>query len=260
MEHFPEAQWTAIVLAGQRPGIDSLAEHFGTEWKALIEIGGRPMLGRVIETLRKVSAIRNIVILGQSPDVAAPFLSDDGRISHCQSGQSISNSIHAVAGSEAAPWPVLITTADHPLLTLEMVESFIAASTADVSVAMVEQKSMLARFPESKRTWLKFSDGAWSGANLFALKGDAAKNALALWAGAEKDRKHAFKLFWHLGPLLALRAITRSISLRDALAKGGRRIGVNAQLVPMADPCAAIDVDKLADHQLVEHILKEREA
>jgi GTP:adenosylcobinamide-phosphate guanylyltransferase len=260
MGHFPEAQWTAVILAGQRPGPDALAEHFGTKWKALIEVGGQPMIARVIEALRKVPAIRNIVILAQSPDVAAPFLSDDGRVQYRPSGQGIANSIHTIAGSERAPWPLLVTTADHPLLTPEMVESFLAAANADVSVAMVERKAMLARFPDAKRTWLKFSDGAWSGANLFALRGDAAKNALALWAGAEKDRKHAFKLFWHFGPILALRAISRTISLRDALAKGGKRIGVTAQLVPLADPCAAIDVDKVSDHQLVERILKQREA
>jgi molybdopterin-guanine dinucleotide biosynthesis protein A len=260
MGHNPEAQWTAVVLAGQRPGPDALSEHFGTKWKALIEVGGQPMISRVVETLRKVPAIRHIVILAQSPEVAAPFLRDDDRVRYHQSGQGIANSIHAIAGSEAAPWPLFVTTADHPLLTPEMVESFLAAANADVAVGMVERRSMVARFPEANRTWLKFLDGAWSGANLFALRGDAAKNALTLWAGAEKDRKHAFKLFWHFGPILALRAISRTISLRDALAKGGERIGVQAQLIPLTDPCAAIDVDKLSDHQLVERILKDREA
>jgi GTP:adenosylcobinamide-phosphate guanylyltransferase len=258
--HWPSAQWTAIILAGQRPGPDALADHFGTEWKALVDVCGQPMLGRVVGTLRDVPMIKKIVILAQSPDVAAPFLSHDGRVEYHQSSAGIASSIYAIAGSTIAPWPVLITTADHPLLTPEMVMEFLSAANADVSVAMVERTSMLARFPDAKRTWLKFLDGAWSGANLFALKNDAAKNALLLWANAEKDRKHAFKLFWHFGPVLALRAISRTIALRDALKKGGRRIGITAQLIPMADPCAAIDVDKLSDHQLVERVLKERNA
>ena len=44
-------RWTAIVLAGQRPGPDALAVHFGEEYKALVSVGGQPMIARVIAAL-----------------------------------------------------------------------------------------------------------------------------------------------------------------------------------------------------------------
>ena len=177
------------------------------------------------------------------------------------SGAGISSSIKAIAGSDAAPWPVLVTTADHPLLDPAMISAFLAESEqADLSVAMVEKVNMLASFPNAQRTWLKFSDGHWSGANLFALRTDKVGAALDLWSAAEQDRKTAWKLFLHFGPWLAFRAITRTIGLDDALAQVGRKFGLSISLVSMTDPIACIDVDKVADHTLAEEILARRSA
>ena len=72
------------------------------------------------------------------------------------------------------------------------------------------------------------------------------------------DRKQAWKLFLHFGPWLALRAITRTIGLRDALLAAGKRIGVSINLVAMSDPVAAIDVDKPSDHALALQIIATR--
>jgi 2-C-methyl-D-erythritol 4-phosphate cytidylyltransferase len=252
------SEWTAIVLAGQRPGVDRLAEAFGETYKALIKVGGRPMVARVVDTLLAVPGIARIIILSQAPDVLKPALPADPRIGYAQAGAGISTSIKALAGVEA-PWPVFVTTADHPLLTQAMVEAFLAqAIDCDVALAAVERHAMLARYPENKRTWLRFWDGAYSGANLFALRTPNAVRALDLWTTAEQDRKQAFKLFWHFGPLLALRAITRTIGFGTAIRWAGKRNGFAAKLVTLDDPEAAIDVDKVSDHAMAEAILARR--
>jgi molybdopterin-guanine dinucleotide biosynthesis protein A len=253
--------WTAIILAGQRPGVDPLASVFGETFKALVTVGGRPMVARVVETVLTVAAVNKIVILCQQPDAIRAVLPDHPILTYVESQSGISQSILAVAGTEAAPWPLFVTTADHPLLTHDMIAHFLqASSSADVAVGMVERATILAAYPENKRTWIKLSGGAWSGANLFALSGEAARRALTLWVDAEKDRKQLFKLFWHFGPMIALRAITRTISLQDGIAALGRRLGLNARAVALPFAEAAIDVDKLSDHRLVEQILRAREA
>ena len=252
--------WTALILAGQRPGVDPLAAHFGTEWKALVAIAGAPMLDHVARTLLACPEVDRIVIAAQRPDLfATGWLAAEPRIAFTQSAGGISRSIAAVAGTAVAPWPLLVTTADHPLLTPAMVASFLTgAGTADVAVGMVERRTMLAAYPDTKRTWLRFRGGAYSGANLFALRTAKAQAALDLWAQAEQDRKQALKLFWHFGPLLALRAITRTITGPAALRTAGRRLGLDATLVALPQPEAAIDVDKPADHALAEAILAKR--
>lgn len=255
-----QAQWTALILAGQRPGSDPLAMHFGEQWKALVPIAGAAMLTHVVRCLRNCPEIGHITVLAQDPAKLSDALEAAGGVDQiAASGSSISGSISEVLDGGTLSFPVLITTADHPLLTPEMVAQFISdVGDADLAVGMVEKETLLRRFPESKRTWLKFLDGHWSGANLFALARPNVRSALDLWAGAEKDRKIPWKLFRHFGVWLMLRALTRTIGLAQALQLAGNRLGLSARLVPMHDPVAAIDVDKPADHAIAEQILAAR--
>jgi GTP:adenosylcobinamide-phosphate guanylyltransferase len=252
------AQWTCIILAGQRPGTDGLAAHFGLRWKALVRVAGEPMLTRVVRTLHSSPHIGDIIVLGQDIDALRPAVDVGGGATLVQSADGISLSIKEQMEAIGFASPVLVTTADHPLLTTDMVAEFLDMAGGDVAVAMVERAVMLNQFPDAKRTWLHFSDGSWSGANLFALMTPKATVALDLWAKAEQDRKKAWKLFLHFGLWLALRAVTRTIGLNAALAKAGHRLGIEVRLVPMSDPVAAIDVDKLSDHALAEEILARR--
>jgi CTP:molybdopterin cytidylyltransferase MocA len=255
------ARWTAIVLAGQRPGIDPLAAAFDETYKALIPVNGRPMLTRVTQTLLACPEIGRIVVLGQEPEALRPALPLDPRIIVEASDAGISSSIGAVAGTPRAPWPVLLTAADHPLLTTAMVSDFIAgAGRSDVAIAMVERASMRSAYPDNRRTWRHFRGGAYSGANLFALQSAKAHAALKLWAEAEADRKKQLALLMHFGPWLALRAITRTITLEAALSAAGLRLGLGAKPVILRQAEAAIDVDKLSDHALAELILRQQVA
>ena len=251
----------AVILAG---GLGTRMQRWTSAMpKALIPVAGEPMIARVARTLLDSPSIRDVVILAQSADAilaeAPAWLAADDRIRTATGGAGIATSIAAVAGTRAAPWPVLVTTADHPLLTVGMVEQFVAgAEGADVAVAVAERRVIHAAYPDNKRTWLRFADGDWSGANLFALAGPKAQPALASWAEVEQDRKKALRLIWHFGPLLALRAMTRTIGLHAAVARAGRRMGLTARLVPMAQAEAAIDVDKPSDLALAERILRAR--
>ena len=255
-----QAQWTCIVLAGQRPGPDMLAQHFALERKALVPVRGEPMICHVVRTLHLSPHIGKIVILSQDAEHLCSAVAAAGGAILVESQNSISLSIKAQAETMGFSSPLLVTTADHPLLTVEMIDEFVRNADGDLAVAMVERQTMVQQFPDAQRTWLRFSDGAWSGANLFALMTQKSLFALDLWADAEQDRKKAWRLFLHFGLRLAMRALTRTLGLQQAIERAGKRLGLDARLVPMSDPVAAIDVDKLSDHQLAEKILAAREA
>ena len=255
--------WTAILLAGERPGENQFAAAHGVGFKALIPVGGEPMLDRTLRTLISTDGIARIVVLAQRPDAllaaASAELREDSRIATAPGGDGISSSIAAIAGGPAAPFPLLVTTADHALLTPAMVESFLARTEdVDVALALVERSLVEASFPATRRTWLRFSDGDYSGANLFALRTPASHEALAMWSSVEKDRKKAARLMISFGPLLALRALTRTISLDDALKRAGGRVGLTVRAVRLPFAEAAVDVDKEADLELAETILAAR--
>jgi GTP:adenosylcobinamide-phosphate guanylyltransferase len=256
--------WTAIVLAGQRPGETGFAAAHDLPAKALIRVAGEPMLGRVARTLLASPSVGRILVLAQEPEALTAgelaWMDDEVRIGFAVAGEGLSASIAAVAGAGEAPYPVLVTTADHPLLTPPMVETFIAAAAdADAAFAVVERRVIERASLETKRTWIKFSDGQFTGANLFALRTPAARRTLDVWARAEKDRKKALKLLMFFGPMIFLRAFTRTISLDAATRKAGRGAGLALRAIRLPFAEAAIDVDKQEDLDLAERILARRQ-
>ncbi|MBY8824934.1 nucleotidyltransferase family protein [Sphingomonas colocasiae] len=256
--------WTAIVLAGRRPGVDPLARQFGQTMKSLIRVDGEAMVSRVVRTLRATPAIGRVLVMAQDPGALAEcadlgWIRQDPGVRCTRSGDGISRSILDFLDAEQAPFPLLITTADNVLLTPEMVNAFVGgASGADISVGLVDRPTMMARYPGTQRTWLKFRGGAYTGANLFALRSPAARSALEVWQSVEQDRKKLLRIAGRFGPALLLRVLTRTISLHGAIARAGDRLGVRARPVLLAHAEAGIDVDKPSDHAMAEAILRER--
>ena len=109
--------------------------------------------------------------------------------------------------------------------------------------------------PGSRRTYLRFADGDWSGCNLFLLATPQAIAAIQLWQTVERDRKRPWRIVRRLGPGLLLRYLLGRLSLSDAVAALGRRIGVSAVVVECPDGLAAVDVDKPSDLDFVRNHL-----
>src|SRR3546814_2307783 len=53
--------WRVLLLAGQRPGVDPLAGHFGQELKALVPLAGRPMLARCLRSEEHTSELQSLM-------------------------------------------------------------------------------------------------------------------------------------------------------------------------------------------------------
>jgi GTP:adenosylcobinamide-phosphate guanylyltransferase len=166
---------TALVLAGTRPGGDPLAQYAGVSHKAMIDIGGLPMLQRVLLALAGVPAIARIVVAIDRPELVAalPACGKPVTVLPAQSGPSASVA-HSLAALGA---PLLLTTADHALLQSSWVEELLIADDGrhDVLVALARRESVLAAVPQTERTWLRFADGDYSGCNLFLLRTTAAQ-------------------------------------------------------------------------------------
>ena len=256
---------TALILAGSRPGTDPLASAAGVSTKALVPVAGRPMIDHVARALLAHPAIGEVVLLAQQPEALAgdartAWLKDEPRIRFRTSGSGISQSLLDWLGDTPSGLPALVTTADNVLLDAAMIDAFLAgADGADIAVAMVERAVLMREYPQSRRTWLKFRGGAWSGANLFWLGGPGAARALEKWRGIEQDRKKGRKIVSAFGPLLLLGAALRLMTVHRAVARAGRRLGAGeARVVAMPIAEACIDADKPSDIALIETILARR--
>jgi GTP:adenosylcobinamide-phosphate guanylyltransferase len=249
---------TALLLAGSRPGGDPFAKRYGVDAKALIPILGEAMVLRPLRALLASKTVGAVRILTQEPDLIAPVLFDDDRWSIEPSSGTIAETLERICNDERTRWPLLVTTADHALLDEAMVDQFCAEGEgADLALGVVTRSALMKRLPQTRRTWIGFRRGKYTGANLFLLGSPNAMKAIALWRDVEQDRKKGWRLLLALGwpgllGLLRLRTIDQTL---DAM---GQKLGVRLRAVRLDDPLAAVDVDKPSDYELVTAILDRR--
>lgn len=254
----------ALLLAGRRPGIDPLAAHFGVKDKALIPVAGEAMLARVAKTLVSYPAIERVIVLTQDTEALRADPDTTWMLGHAavrfeSGGGSVSGAVAEAIDRHPDSYPFLVATADNVLLDHATIDAFLAgAEGADLAVAVVERRTLLANYPKSRRTWLKFRGGAYSGANLFWLASPKVSGVLALWRTIEQQRKRGRAVIRAFGPLMLAGVGLRLLTLQRAIAFAGRRFGLDARAVvlPIAEAC--IDVDSVADHALVSEIFARR--
>jgi GTP:adenosylcobinamide-phosphate guanylyltransferase len=253
------SKWTAVLLAGSRPAGDPLAKAVRVKHKALLPVAGAPMILRPLRALLASGQIGEILVVTQDPADLRPALPNDERIRLRASGETIAATIADLIGSGVLNFPTLITTADHALLDPEIIAEFIAkAEGADLAIGVVERRPLLARLPATRRTWLHFRGGAYTGANLFGLGSEKALPAIERWRAVEQDRKKGWRVLAALGPALLLGAVLRLRTLDQSVAAVGRKLGMTIRAVVLSNPLAGVDVDKPEDHALVEAILQGR--
>jgi GTP:adenosylcobinamide-phosphate guanylyltransferase len=250
---------TAVVLAGSRPGVDAFAQAHGTDLKALIAVAGEPMVRRPVEALLASEGVGPIRVLAQQPERIAAVLPENPRISVGRSGDTIAATLEAFCFDPSIEWPMLVTTADHALLTPAMIADFLVkAEGADIAIGVVGREALLKRLPQTKRTWLRFRGGAYSGANLFLLGSPKIRSTLKLWRSSEQNRKKAWRMLLVIGLVGFLGSVLRVRTIQQTVDSVGRRLGLAIRAVELSDPLAAVDVDKSADHELVTAILEGR--
>ncbi len=260
-------RFTALVLAGRRSTDDPVAAMRGVSHKFLAEVAGRPMLARVLDSLLAADCIGRILVCSDETETL-PSLLPPG-VETVAAANSPSRSILAAAEAlgagedEDSGWPLLVTTADHPLLTPAMVEHFCFASRAsgaDVTAGLAHESVIRPAYPDTRRTYLRFRDGGWSGCNLFAVMRPDGLAAIRFWVRVEQDRKSPWRLARAFGVSTLLLFLARRLTLAAAMQRISRAVGARAEAIAMPFAEAAMDVDKPADLVIAEDILRRRTA
>jgi len=253
-------RYTAVVMAGTRSGGDPLAAVAGVSHKCLVEVGGKPMLLRMLETLEASSRVRDIVLCVENTLPGIDYLAsriEDGTLRRLDAAASPAASATRAAEYLGDDMPLLIVTADHPLLDETMLEHFCARASraGDIAAAVARSEVVLARYPEATRTLLRFADGPYCGCNLFALNTPAATVATRFWMQIESERKRPWRIVHMLGLVSLVSYLRGRLVLDKAMNELSQNLGIRAGIVEMPFAEAAIDVDKPADLALVESVL-----
>ncbi|WP_420347742.1 NTP transferase domain-containing protein [Pelagibius sp.] len=258
-----DRRFAALVLAADRGHDDPVSRAAGVEHKCLATVAGKPMLERVIDTLAAspwigpiAVSLRDPALLGRIEGLAP--LMETGRLTALQAEASPSLSVLQATADMGSARPLLITTGDHALLRREIVDHFCAETLsggAAVTAGLTDSGTLLARFPSSRRTYLRFRDERYSGSNLFALRLPEGLDAVRLWRRVEQHRKQPWRIAALFGPALLLSYLLRRFSLDEAMARVSTRLGVSVAAVKIPFAEAAVDVDKPEDLELAERVL-----
>lgn len=259
-------QFAAVVLAADRTGKDPITQHSGAACKAFAPVAGVPMIIRVLDTLQACDLISTIILCGppESLHEHCPELKQriaSGQVTWLPNLDSPSRSAEHGLNHIPPDMPVLVTTADHALLTPAIVRDFLqnaAVTPCDAAVGAVSETALSAAFPGCKRTIIRLRDGGFRGCNLYAFN-QRGRALVRFWRQAEDLRKRPWRL---IGKVLGLKTVflylIGQLTSQQGLAAVSEKSGVNIRLVMLDDARAGIDVDKVQDLMLAESVLSRK--
>lgn len=259
---------SAVVLAGERKPDSELLSYTGARCKALIEVGRVPMLLHVVNTLGQAGRVDKILLSGPhrahlngQPHLNA--LIDTGKILWREPGRTPSTSAYQIMQTLARDTPVLVTTADLPLLSIDIVDSFCAQSLAqdtDVTVGLTPYELVRQAFPEMKKTVLRFRKNHYCSCNLFAFTTQRGRRAANFWQQVENERKKPLRVISLLGWRAIIAYLLGSLSLESAVAILSQRLDLRISVVILPYAHAAVDVDSVSDYLLINQAMNQTTA
>ena len=257
-----------VILAGDREPNDPVALHAGVSCKALTPVSGRAMVLRVLDALEGAHDVSTPILVGPSmtaveenAELAERLRSNQAQWMAPQ--ETPSTSAFNALQSLPEEVPVLLTTADHALLSPEMLDHFCSKareSGCDVVAGVARHELIAEAFPGSKRTVTKLNDGGYCGCNLFAFLTPQGRKAADFWRKVEKERKKPLRVIKIIGWTTVLRYLLWRLSLEQALSQLSKKMHLKVGVVRMPFPEAAVDVDKVEDLILVESILAKKQS
>ncbi len=255
----------AIVTAGGiAPPHDPLYALTGVAKKALIPLCGRPMIRWVVDALWQSGQVERIIIVGLNPGEVdfgeAPIYYAEA------AGNLIDNILAGLARLlevNSSAQKFLLVSSDIPLITPEIVQGFIQEcgdQAADAFYAVVEEKTMEARFPGSRRTFVPFKGGRYSGGDMFLLDLAATRGNADLFRGLTGSRKNYWQQARMLGFGFIIRFLFRTMTVYEAAERSQSIINLKARVVPTRFAELGMDLDKPRQYEMIKAELEKHEA
>ncbi len=247
----------AIITAGGTfPAENPLFQETGIAKKALLPIGGKPMIRWVADALMRSKYIDGLVIVGLDP---GEFDDRGLTVRYTPSHGNIIDNVLAggkiVDEIEPNFQKVILCSSDIPLITPKIVDEFVEIcrqTDHDLYYPVVELKTMEARFPGSNRTFTPMKGGKYSGGDLFMLDRHATTINVDLMRGLTGERKNYWAQARMLGIAFIFRFIFRLMDLNEGAERAGKILNLRGRVIDSPHAEVAMDVDKLHQYRMVK--------
>ena len=251
-----------LVLAGRRSSaLDPLASKAGVSHKCLVPVLGEAMVGRVLRAADEAFpdsplylSIEDFALVEKEPTVRRLY--EAGRLTPVAAQENLVDSL--IEATKSAAFPLLITTADNVLMTVEGLRS-IAQRGSDPGIEgvimMARKEDIMAAHPDGQRRFYRFRDGGFSNCNLFWITNESSLHGTAMFRHGGQFAKKKSRAVRTLGLVSLLLYVTKAVSLAGMFRHIGRRLGINIVPLVAGDGRLAIDVDNERTHRVAEELL-----
>lgn len=243
----------AVISAGGYPKPDeSLYQITQGGNKALIDIGGKPMVQWILDALNGCQQIEQVIIVGLSDSVQ---LQSRHPLTRVENRGDLFENVRAGAETLLSLDPraeiSLLLPADVPAITAEMIEwmiNRIKDQPYDIFYSVVERGVMEKRYPQSKRTYTRLKDLEICGGDVHAFRPAIAAQDNPLWERILAARKNPLKQASLVGLDTLFLLLTRQMTLEQMAVFISRKLGIRGQAILLPYAEMGMDVDK--DFQL----------
>ncbi len=254
----------AVVTAGGMPQSgDPLFPLTQGKSKALLPIGGAPMVQWVLDALGQAQGIGRVVVVGLDPAEAA--LTCRKPLGYVPNQGSMIGNVQAGAvwslEQDAASRYVLVVSSDVPTLTAEVVDWNINTSLEtdhEAYYSFIPAAEMERRFPGSRRTFFRLKEGRFSGSDINLFSTSLVGRYHPAWQAIVDARKSVLKMAGLAGVDTLLLTALGQMSIPGAEQRVLKKLGVRGRVFIGKYPEAGMDVDKPHQYEIVKRDLEAR--
>ena len=243
----------AVVTAGGIPKLDeALYLYTQGKPKALLDIGGKPMIQWVLDALGAAKLVDNVVVIGLDDAIGVtcpkPLTFIPNRLSMIE---NILGGINQVLEINPTATRILLVSSDIPGITPDVVDWEIETTQrADVDLCynVVKREVIETRYPGSKRTFTRLKGMEVCGGDMNVIRTSVARMPTDTWKRLIDSRKNPIKQAAILGFDTLVLTLLQAITLEEAVRKVSARLHMTGKAIICPYAEIAMDVDK--PHQL----------
>ena len=236
-----ESKVGAVVLATRDTGFGNPVE-FGGDPPALVEVGGEPMVARVVRAAADAASVGVVVLIGGDDALGA----DQHIPTTGDAAADMAAGLAALDGCRHA----LVVPGNIPFTRGAEIEAFICAAndgSTQVAYPLVTKQGCEASFPELRRTYFRLSEGELTGGNALFVDVPTFLADPEIIGKAAQLRREPWKLATMVNPLVLLKFNSGKMGCRDIGDLAQKALGLRAAVVPINAPGLATDIQKPLD-------------
>jgi GTP:adenosylcobinamide-phosphate guanylyltransferase len=253
----------AVVTAGGIPQPDEFLYPYTLgKPKALLEICGKSMVQWVLDALGGAKRVENVVLIGLTEESGVtctkPLTFIPNKISMIE---NILAGINKVLEINPSATRVLLVSSDIPGITPEMVDWEVETTlqtVVDICYSVAKRETIEARYPSSRRTYVKLKDVEVCGGDMNVVHTSVASTNLDIWKQLIDSRKNPLKQAAILGFDTLLLVLLRRITLDEAVKKVTSRMHLTGRAIVCPYAEMAMDVDKPNQLEMMREDLAKR--